>query len=55
MPIFSILFIFSILSNISIPFTSSFIPEIIIILNTLKENILITLIIIRIFIFFFYI
>lgn len=50
MPIFSIIFLFTILSNISLPFTSSFIPEIIIILNTLKENIIISIIIIRIFI-----
>jgi NADH-quinone oxidoreductase subunit M len=38
MPLFSILFIFIILSNISIPFTSSFIPEILILINVLSLN-----------------
>lgn len=38
MPIFSIILIFMILSNISLPFTSSFIPEILIIIDLINNN-----------------
>ena len=38
MPLFSLIFIFMIFSNISLPFTSSFIPEILILINLLSDN-----------------
>lgn len=38
MPIFSIIFIFIILSNISLPFTSSFIPELFILIDLINNN-----------------
>ena len=44
MPLYSFFFIFMILSNISIPYTSSFIPEMVILFHLINDNLFISLI-----------